>query len=108
MHCRRMPQAACRRRPVVRWPAHLAQASQPVKLFASQLRAQEAQAPSSALLRGLPAERQRVLRRLPPTPFTYRADPCDVAARAVAGSPGCCCCANRDASQGLTARSIEV
>ena len=85
----------------MRWPAHLAQASQPVKLFASQFRAQEAQAPSSAPLRRLPAERRWVLRRLPPTPFTYRADPCDVAAQAFAGSPACCCCANRDAPQGL-------
>ena len=53
----------------MRWPAHLAQASQPVTLFASQFRAQFAQAPSSALLRRLPAERQRVPHRLPSTPL---------------------------------------
>ncbi len=41
-------------------PAHLAQASQPVKLFASQFRAQAAQAPSSALACQLLAERERV------------------------------------------------
>ena len=51
---------------------------------------------------------QVVPRRLPSTPFTYRAEPCDVVARAVADSPAGCCCANRDAPQGLTARSIEV